>query len=398
MVVKLAAVGKSDLVTKRNEIVANDDNLLTAADLDQIETLNKYLSSEPEIMKELIEVLIQTQEKMMGVLGVGGRSIPIAHVREVVDLVRERAPDMPLAALLAAVHDMVKMTSVGEDGTAVDLSLTAEHEVLSAHAAKKVGRELAEFLKETKGWEGIIGQDGSPGGVAKLFSYVLTHGEGEYPETVATETKIVLANGEAVGEMEGGEYVFNPSTREVRLAVDVAVDVSLARRILELVSGADKLVGMSPDSLVKYLAFTPIDKLFSYDGADDLLFDRIYASFRKNYLNSPDSEMKAGFLHSETVHQSILTLLCLKGDYSLEGEEKFNLALLGEDGKKVAGKLGAFKQFFERHRGERTLENKQILVSHFRELVGMIKSVKIGELPNLEKVVSGETERILLGE
>lgn len=388
------------LVQIRNEIVDNEKNLLTKEDLAQVEALNNYLREEPELVDQLVESLIGVQEKMMDTLGVGVKSSAIGHIREVVALVKKGSPEMPLAALMAAAHDMVKLTAVeDEKGNKTDLVLTAEHEVLSAMAAQRMGDVLVAHLAKVKGWEEISYSDGRRGGVAKLFSYILTHGEGEYPEVVAGKSTIVEVDGVKVGTMGGGEYVFNPKSSEVVLGQE-EVDTMLVRGMLEAVSGADKLVGMSPDSLVKYLVFTPEQTIFDFEGTDHLLFDQVMASFIGNYKNSPDSELKKDFLHSDEVHQSILILLSLRSGNQLGdlGGPTIDFALYGEKAERIRGRVDKFKGFFgEVKSGKITVDNpKSTLVTYFRELATAIKEINLVDSPELAKVAAQEAERILI--
>lgn len=398
---EIAATGKvptekNNLVQLRSEIVANEANRLSSEDMDQVTKLNEYLKAEPGLVEKMIEELIAAQEKMLETLGVGGKSSAINHVREVAALVKKGSSDMPLAVLMAAVHDMVKFTSVeGED-----LALTAEHEVLSAVAAKKSGQAMVEFLKQDRGWEGISYADGRESGVAKLFSYILTHGEGEYPAVVASGSAVVEIEGVKVGTMGGGEYVFSPGSSEVMIG-QVGVDVTLARKMLEAVSGADKLVGMSPDSLVKYLTFTPEQTIFSYEGTDDLMFNLVMASFIGNYKNSPESFLKQDFLHSDDVHQSVLMLLSLRSSHQLEdiGGSAIDFALFGEKESEIREKAAKFKDFFASVKVGNVMsrDQKGMLVTYFRELATAVKEIDLSATPELAKVAAGEAERILLG-
>lgn len=397
---EISATGKvstaeNRLVQLRNEIIENEANRLTKEDMDQVMNLNEYLKDEPELVDKMVEELIAAQEKMFETLGVGGKSSAVNHVREVVALVKKGSPDMPLTALMAAVHDMVKYTSVeGED-----LALTAEHEVLSAVAAKRAGETIAAHLKQDRSWEGIVYSDGRESGVAKLFSYILTHGEGEYPAVVANGSAVVEVEGVKVGTMDGGEYIFNPGSSEVMIG-QVGVDVTLARKMLEVVSGADKLVGMSPDSLVKYLTFTSEKVIFDFENIDDLMINQVMASFIGNYKNSPDSELKKDFLHSDEVHQSILILLSLRKSYQPESVEEsvFNYTLFGEKSAEIQEKANRFKNYFEDIKNGSISSDgpKSMLITYFRELTTAIKEIDLAAAPELAKVAADEAEWILL--
>lgn len=286
---------------------------LTSEDVRQIKEVEDKLSEDPKLKDEIVKVLLKAQEKLATELGSKNQINNLDHVRDVTAMVGRSGP---LAEIGAVMHDFVKL-SAGEPN---DLVLLAEHEILSAMAAKKLGLVIQEKL-------GIEGR-----GFSKWLGFLATHGEDEYPlkKASAEENKVQhCVDGKLVrGMLFGSVYVRFPSLNsgELRMFEDEE-DQDLVD-CMRSISCADKLSGNKLAAFLKYMTVYKTEDILGFDNVADLMMDKVLESFVTNFDNAPEGELKQEFWNSDEFLKSIMLISLLREEMGHEAVD----TVLGVDG------------------------------------------------------------------
>lgn len=163
----------------------------------------------------------------------------VKHIIDVADMT-QKIKTSPIASLLALIHDVEKYAG--------EVNLLGEHEVASA----VVGGEILEALCNATQGTQLDLQKYAPT-LKKLARKVFTHGEFEFPDLNATQVtdkpedkdiRILFPNAAGGVNLKPLESGTIPLAENLPESEKASAGSNIARESLELVSVADKIVGM----------------------------------------------------------------------------------------------------------------------------------------------------------
>ncbi len=347
----------------RDEILADR---LTEDEVWQVKQIERMLINNPKLKGEIVTVLLKTQEELATALGAKNQVSNLDHVRDVLDLCKKQSPLVQIGAVL---HDFVKLTAI--DGK--DVTLLAEHEILSAVAAGKIGRVIQREL----------GMSGN--GLSKWLGFLATHGEDEYPYNRA-----LLAKGEdkhtedgklVRAKLFGGMYVKFPGLNSGELRMFEENEDQDLVDWMKSISCADKLSGEKLISFQKYLGFYRPGELFENDTLADFMLDKLLASYIANFDDAPNCELKRGFWNSADFLRSILLISLLREKMGHEVVDEVLSAdvMIARTNPKVMEERDVLRGEYEKGKMDANDESKSDFQITFGALIEEIGVVNVDE-------------------
>lgn len=343
----------------RDEILSDR---LTDDEVWQVRQIERSLINNPKLKEEVVAVLLKTQEELATALGVKNQVSNLDHVRDVLELCKSQGPLVQIGAVL---HDYVKLASI--DGK--DTTLLAEHEILSAVAAGKIGAVIQREL-------GISGN-----GLSKYLGFLASHGEDEYPYNKAVSAKSEdkhIEDGRLVrAKLFGGMYVKFPGLNSGELRMFEESDDPALVDWMKSISCADKLSGEKLISFQKYLGFYKSRELFENDTLADFVLDKLLASYIANFDKAPNCELKRDFWNSNDFLRSILliSLLREKMGHEVVDEVLSVDSIIARTNPKVMEERDVLREEYEKGKMDANDESKsdfQITFGALAEEIGVV--------------------------
>lgn len=298
---------------------------------------------------------------------------------QLIQLIKNTADrKMILNAIANSVHDAVKH---GED----NLFALAGHEAYS----ERGGAEIAQLATKSIGYD-----DETSTAIYKLLrKSISTHGEFEFPENVAKagcEPIMVEKDGQSMGvylvKFPFGPkaplevYISPPRSTEMEiLSTAVTVDDEVRELITSVgidMSQKDKLSGMDPSAITKYMNTRPAETMFVYENGGEFILDNYFNTFISYYNKLPN--------HKGHVLEEIWWQMGFLAKYLNVSNEIPQSDQLSSIRQLFADYEGVYKQGITERSGdsnEQKLEELKVeLKTSYGKLVSALKEISVDEI------------------
>lgn len=286
---------------------------------------NEFLKDHREVVDILASANIRAQRRIMEGLGVSNQknNSGITHLEGTIESAKQgyeagEETEYPIDVVFVSGHDFVKYGGG-------DQVLLAEHEMASLFPAAEALREgLDEAAKDYPELAEILTPEVVEAIILLQEKADVCHGKDEWPEKNAAKGgNPIEIDGVKVAEpFFGGFYVFPPGTKEIEVVTEEVAKQMTPREHVMLseikagVGAPDKVDGIRPRSIEKYLNEMDPEKLFSYDSFAQMMSRYLFASFADNFRGVPRESVHGNSDYTTITRQESVLMFMLVMDSS----------------------------------------------------------------------------------